>query len=142
MLRFWVVVFLVGGLVGCNNPTATVRKFTYPPDFKYVSDAELKSTMDVLAQQVVRLDAALAAVQQPQALDEGEVVRILAAIERTTQKLDARSVGSNHPFLEDYMARFDDTVQQARMAASLHPPNYYLAGRVAGACVNCHEVNR
>ena len=146
MYRLWALVFSVvmvlGVFVGCADPAATIRTFTYPPDFKYVSGAELKSTMDALAQDLTRLDLALNAAQRSEAIDEGEVVRILAEIERTAQKLDARSVGSNHPFLEDYMGRFGDTVQQARIAASLNPPNYYLAGRVAGACVSCHKINR
>ena len=129
-------------LSGCADSASTLRNFTYPSDFKYVSRVELRTTMGVLAHNLNRLNNTLAIDDPTQAIEQQQVQQILSDIENAAQQLDARSVGSNHPFLQDQMGRFVDDILQARIAASLNPPNYYYAGRIAGGCVNCHQVNR
>jgi len=126
----------------CDNFAALMRQATYPPDFRYVSGQELRSNMDQLAFQLQQLDGALGAATDNQDAQQVQVLRILGNMERIGTELRAGDSGSNHPFLEDHMGDFVSNVTQARVAASLSPPRYYMAGRVAGACVNCHQVNR
>lgn len=137
-----VMLMTLAVLGGCADPAATVRKVTYPPDFKYVSRSELKSAMGMLARDLGRLDDALSAGESGSQVDQQQVVAILDDIDRTVRGLDAASVGTNHPFLQDRMDQFVSDVGLARTAASLEPPRYYAAGKLAGGCVNCHRVNR
>lgn len=136
------IPFLVITLGGCADTATVVRKFTYPPDFKYVSGQELRSSMDKLAFQLQQLDQALAEDDSGQPVQQQQVIGILRDIERIGASLQAGDAGANHPFLQDYMTDFVANTGQARIAAALDPPRYYLAGRIAGACINCHQVNR
>ena len=129
-------------LVGCNDIAATFRKFTYPPDFTYVSTDELQSHMQQLAFELQQLDAELADETGGSPGLRQNVVEKLRNIERIGSSIQAGEAGSNHPFLQDDMANFLANVRQARMAATLNPPRYYMAGRISGGCVNCHRVNR
>lgn len=136
----FIALFL---LSSCSDMAALARRVTYPPDFTYVSGQELRSRMDQLAYQLQLLDQALVVESNlNQQVRQQEVVSILGTIERIGTNLQAGESGSNHPFLEDHMADFVINVSQARSAAIMDPPSYYLAGRVAGGCVNCHRVNR
>ena len=139
---FWSM--LLSGLVGCRetSPMELIRRATYPPDFNYVSGQELQSSMDRLGYNLQRLDEALEPASSSQQVEQRAVVEILGDIERIGTNLRAGSSGSNHPFLEDHMSDFVVQVGRARIAAMANPPSYYLAGRVAGGCVNCHRINR
>lgn len=137
-----LAVSATSGLGGCADPAATVRKVTYPPDFKYITRDELRSAMGMLARDLRRLDDALLVAGAGGRIDQQQVKRILADIDRTAGQLDAASVGSNHPFLRDQMGQFLSDVELAQAAASLDPPRYYAAGKLAGGCTNCHRINR
>ena len=68
----------LGGLIGCADTASVVRKFTYPPDFKYISQGDLRSGMATLALHLERLDNALAPNDPAQTVDQAEVRQILA----------------------------------------------------------------
>ena len=144
--RFIVyIILLVSAAISisaCSNTAAVMRKVTYPPDFKYVSGQELRSYMSQLAFQLQQLDLSLAESNTVQPAKQQEVVDILGRIETIGEKLQAGEAGSNHPFLQNYMGNFVNDISHARIAASLSPPIYYLAGRVTGSCTSCHKVNR
>ncbi len=144
--RFIVyIILLVSAAISisaCSNTAAVIRKVTYPPDFKYVSGQELRSYMSQLAFQLQQLDLSLAESNTVQPARQQEVIDILGRIETIGEKLQAGEAGSNHPFLQDYMGNFVNDISHARIAASLNPPIYYLAGRVTGSCTNCHKINR
>ena len=128
-------------LSGCNDFAAAVRQVTYPPDFRYVSDAELRSSMNMLAYQLQQLDEALT-VADPDVPDQEVVVDSLRQIERISSQLQAGDAGASHPFLENDMPAFVSQVNRARLAAAQDPPRYYFAGRIVGACAGCHRINR
>ena len=129
-------------LLACSSDfAAAVRSVTYPPDFVYVSGDQLRTRMGNLGSRLAQLDNALVENEMRQP-DQQEVLAILRDIEEIGSRLQASEAGASHPFLEDEMPRFVNDIARARMAASLDPPQYYLAGRVAGSCVNCHSVNR
>lgn len=135
------VFFAISGCSG-SDIAAMVRKVTYPPDFKYVTGDELRSNMNQLAYQVQLLDNALAGIDTEQFSQLQQVLGALRNIEKIGSRLQVGDEGTNHPFLQDFMRDFVSDVGRARNAASSNPPNYYLAGRVSGGCVNCHKVNR
>ncbi len=139
-LLFLALTVLVSN--GCSDLASTVRKITYPPDFKYVSGQELRSNMHQLAFQLQQLDQALTEDDALHADQQRQVLETLRSIETISSRLLAGEAGSNHPFLYDHMSDFVNDVSQARNAASLDPPRYYLAGRVSGSCANCHQINR
>lgn len=148
MQRFTFSLFacsLISAVVaigGCSDVAPAVRKLTYPPDFQYMSGQELRSGMAELAYQLQLLDRALATGPTEQSAQQQQVVQTLTNIERIGASLQPGEAGSTHGYLKDFMADFRSNVGQARNAASMDPPEYYLAGRVAGGCINCHRVNR
>lgn len=134
-------------LVGCSsNFAASVRKVTYPPDFKYTEKVELRSDMHRLAYQMSLLDRALITVDaQTESENEIQREKVLAALKdmgRIASSLKAGDGGANHPFSDDYMQKLANIIDKARVAASFEEPRYYYAGKVSGGCVNCHQVNR
>lgn len=132
------------GLNGCSgsSPLALLRQATYPPDFNYVTGEELQDSMNQLGFQLQQLDQALEPAASGEPVQQRTVISVLGNIERIGTNLRANDAGSNHPFLEDHMSDFVIEVGRARIAAMGNPPSYYLAGRVAGGCVNCHRINR
>jgi hypothetical protein len=131
------------GISGCSSDmAAAMRKVTYPPNFKYVSPDELRSSMQQLAYQLQQLDEALMPDIPQDTAQQQKVVGVLGKIERIGSKLQGGNAGASHPFLQDFMQDFLADVDRARSAASLAQPRYYLAGRVSGGCLNCHKINR
>ncbi|MFQ3198186.1 MAG: hypothetical protein ACI8R9_002289 [Paraglaciecola sp.] len=138
-----IVMLSTLGISGCSSDmAAAMRKVTYPPDFKYVSPDELRSSMQQLAYQLQQLDGVLMPDNLQNSAQQQKVVSILGNIERIGSRLQASDAGASHPFLQDFMQDFLAEIDRARSAASLAQPRYYLAGRVSGGCLNCHKVNR
>lgn len=145
-LNRWLIFVLVLTLSGCSGMYSSMRKVTYPQDFKYLEKADLRSDMGKMAIQVSLLDSALAKTMVSDAgepeLVRDEILSALNNISRIASPLQSGSAGSSHPFMEDFMGDFVSEVDKARVAASLAEPRYYFAGKVAGACASCHKVNR
>lgn len=134
-------------VVGCSSQFATaVRKVTYPPDFTYTPQGELRSDMAQLAQQMVLLDQALASTaEDSDAAREKQRQQVLFTLRnmgRIATSLKASETGTNHPFMQDYMQDFIAKIDQARGGAAIQPPRYFFAGKLSGGCTNCHKVNR
>lgn len=136
------LISVIVAIGGCGDVAPAVRKLTYPPDFQYLSGQELRTRMAELAYQLQLLDQALAPGPAEQLAQQQQVVQTLSNIERIGASLQPGEAGSTHAHLKDFMAAFRSNVRQARDAASMDPPQYYLAGTVAGGCINCHRVNR
>jgi CBS-domain-containing membrane protein len=134
-------------LAACSNKfAASVRKVTYPPDFKYTEKAELRTDMQSLALQMGLLDQALIKplAQTPNEIEiqREQVLTALKNMSKIATNLQAGNSGANHPFMDDYMQKLVGKIDEARIAASFEQPRYYFAGKVSGSCVNCHKVNR
>jgi hypothetical protein len=134
-------------VIGCNSQFATtVRKVTYPPDFNYTVQADLRTDMGKLAQQMVLLEQALASKagddNDAREKQRQQVLFTLRNMERIATSLKAGNTGANHPFMQDYMQDFIAKIDQARGGAAIEPPRYFYAGKLSGGCTNCHKVNR
>jgi hypothetical protein len=134
-------------LMSCSSEFASsMRQLTYPPEFKYTEQDELRTDMAMLALQMQLLEQALAKEEKPDSTDaetqREEVLASLRKMSSIASSLQAGDSGANHPFMQDYMSDFSAKVDQARTAASLAQPNYYYAGKVSGGCAGCHKINR
>ena len=99
-LRMILLLSTVLAIAGCNDIAATARKFTYPPDFNYVSDQEFRSQMEQLAFQLQVLDKALVKGNTGQPSQQQHVLDALRKMERIGSSLKAGDAGSSHPFLQ------------------------------------------
>jgi hypothetical protein len=134
-------------LVGCSSQfAASIRKVTYPLDFKYTEQADLRSDMGRLAQQMSLLDHALLdqydRTQASAEIQRQQVLIALQKIGKLASNLKAGNNGANHPFMQDHMQDFVAKIDKARTMASLEQPSYYFAGKISGECINCPKVNR
>ncbi len=114
-----------------------------PPDFDYADGAELRSQMHQLAFELQQLDLALVGETSDSVTDRSTrdaIVNHLNDIERIGNDLREGDLSTSHTFLRNDMDSFLSTVSRARRAAEDNPPTYYMAGRVSGACVNCHQT--
>lgn len=135
-------------LAGCSSSGGTddFPAIANPPAFDYASGAELRSRMHLLAFELQQLDLAmLAETSDMETADSGtqdEIVSHLRDIQRIGSELREGDMSTSHAFLRNDMDRFLATVSRARRAAEDNPPSYYMAGRVSGACVSCHETRQ
>jgi len=129
---------LAVAILGCRGSASRIRDYTYPPDFHYIEQHELDSAMGRLAVAVERLNGRLRTSQTSEAAVQGAVVAELGEIGAIAGQLSG-GVGSNHPWLDHNLGAFQRDIELARRAATHDPPNYYLAGNIAGACGYCHQ---
>ena len=128
-----------GTLAACADFPAWLRRHTYPPDFNYITQEQLRSTMWQLAKQVRELQLLM---HEPASIDErrrGEIIKLLAAMERATGELKAQGRPSNHPLIDANLGPLRRDITLAREAVEKTPPNYFLVGSLTGACVYCHS---
>lgn len=131
-------------LVACNGTVGAFPHKTNPPPFDYGDGEELRSRMHQLAFALQRLDSSLATeyiepVPSQQPVFQRSVADNLRDIERIGEGLQHGDLNSNHPFLLEDMERFLDDVRRAQK--DVLRGRYYMAGRIAGACVSCHVAN-
>jgi len=126
-------------LSACSDFTGTSPQIAYPPPFDYSDGEELRSRMTQLSYELQQLDLALMAEGDNRPSLPEQVGRNLENIERIAGFLQEGDLSSKHPFLQSNMRNFLADVRRARMDVSASPPRYYMAGRISGACINCHR---
>jgi hypothetical protein len=133
------------GVVACSDTSSVreMRRYTYPPDFRYISKDELESSMWQLAGEVAQLDQLLLVEQDPESVPPSpqKLDAVLAHIQVTARRLHTGARSSNHPLLNDHLDRFIGTVSRARHDLQRDPPRYASSGAVAGACAQCHALH-
>lgn len=124
-------------LLGCAGAAKQVRQFTYPPDFRYITREELRSTMWQLAYHSRELNQLMRGPDTPQQ-HRVEIIEQLRAMESAAGRLSQSGWPSNHPLIDMNLASFRQDIRTAREAVERDPPNFLLAAPVTGACVYCH----
>ncbi len=142
LIRCFAVILSALLVSGCSSGNGGFPQIANPPPFDFADGEELRSGMHQLAFELQRLDAALMAQEMQDSFSQTEVVDSLRNIERIAGQLREGDMSSRHTFLRDDMASFLSTVSRARMNAEANPGRLYMAGRVSGACVNCHRANQ
>jgi len=74
--------------------------------------------------------------------DQSRIVEVLSLINTTTDALGADSVDTSHLVIDDHIDQFKSDVIAAISAAKAKPPNYFIAGQLAGSCVACHQFRK
>jgi hypothetical protein len=130
------------GWLACS-PTALerLREHTYPPSFNYIPEDQLKSTMWELAAHAAELDRLMRQSKLAGPALQEQVIFQLTELERVAEALGPGDWPSNHPQVSRNIEHFRRDIELARSTAALEPPNYFLAGSVAGTCVHCHDAD-
>jgi hypothetical protein len=130
---------VAGAWLGCApDGLERLRAHTYPPTFTYISDEQLRSTMWKLADHASQLDRLMRASHDGGEALRAQVIWQLTEMDRAAAALGPTGWPTNHPRVSRNVETFRREVEAARHAAELEPPNYFLAGSVSGACVQCH----
>jgi hypothetical protein len=126
-------------LGGCSGQSAEVlRRHSYAPQFRYIDDEMLKSSMWRMADAATKLDVLMRRGEPLGAAERESVVVLLDQMADAAGELSAPEHPSNHLVVDLNIEAFLRDVQSARMAAQRDPPSYYLAGSIAGSCMYCH----
>jgi len=142
ILRVFTFLAVALLLTACSDTGSAFETFTYPEEFNYPDDQELDLLMQQFGYALQQLDLALVSQEDDRPDLQQQVIGYLRNIERIGGNLQASDISASHPFLRDDMSVFLSDVREARLRVALFPPRYYMAGRIAGGCVNCHRVNR
>lgn len=136
----WLLISLVGAglLIGC----AQVRKATYPSDFVYLEDKEVKSKMALMSFYMRQIDEILLDDSTVSSEQQGRILNILSLIDANTDSLGAGSVRTNHLLIDSHIDQFKSDLTVAMRDASSDPPNYFALGRLSGSCVACHQFRK
>ncbi len=130
-----IVAALLLLATGCSE----VRKLTYPGDITYIDRTTITGAMRQMADAVTRLEKAIRSAPSPEAVDQKTVVGELQVLEKLASSLQTQKGYSTDPLLDKHMSAFIDDVTLAREQAQKQPPNYFLAGHIAGSCAACHR---
>jgi len=126
------------GVAACQGgDLQRLRRVTYPPDFHYITQQEIRTTMDRLAVEVATLEAIMEKQGGPLPEDRQSVIESLERMEALASQLK-QGDRSNHPRIEADAPRLRADIERALLAARTGSPNYYDTGRVVGACMYCH----
>ena len=133
----WLVISLVGAglLTGC----AHIRKATYPSDFVYLEQNQIRSEMALLSLYMRQIDEILLDDSTVSSAQQEQVIKILSKIDNSVDSLGAGNIRTNHLVLDDHIDQFKSDVSVALRDASSDPPNYFALGRLSGSCVACHK---
>ncbi len=120
---------------GCSE----IRKLTYPGDVTYIERSTITGAMRQMADAVTRLENAIRSAPSQDKIDRATVVSELRTLETLASTLHTEKGYSTDPVLDKHMSTFLDDVALAREQAEMQPPNYFLAGHIAGSCAACHK---
>lgn len=126
--------------LGCGIGSGdSVRRYTYSPDFNYLTQDQLESTMGRFARLVSQLNAIMAAGSEIDAAEREQIIALLRGLEEQARALGPGGWPSNHPRISTHVDAFRRDLERARLAAERDPPNYFWAGSVSAACSHCHS---
>jgi hypothetical protein len=116
----------------------SLRRHTYSPDFNYLTQEQLETTMGRFARLVTQLNAIMAADPEIDAAERERIIDLLRRLEDESRALGPGGWPSNHPRISAHVGSLRRDVERARQAAERDPPNYFWAGSISGACSYCH----
>jgi hypothetical protein len=135
-LQLALLALLCAGLLaGCEQ----IRKATYPSDFVYLEQKQIRGEMALLSLYLRQLDQILLDDSTVSSEQQERILAILTKIDSSATTLGAGNVRTNHLVIDDHIDQFKSDVYTAIHNASADPPNYFALGRLSGSCVSCHR---
>jgi len=131
-----VAMMIVGS---CMQVPESIQKHTVPPNFYYIPQDRIESSMWMLAAEIHRLDELLRISPDStnvglQREIQGSLRRMAAAVEQ----IDHPGRTTQHPALNRNLSRFADRIAKAQRGVDRTPPNYFQASALSGSCYLCH----
>ena len=134
-LRLVLIALLCVTVVfGC----AQIRKVTYPNDYVYLEQKQLRSKMALLSFYMRQIDEVLLDYSIVSGDQQQRILYLLNKIYDLTAELGG-GVTTNHLVIDDHIDQFKIDVNIAIRDARTNPPNYFALGRLAGSCAGCHQ---
>jgi hypothetical protein len=129
----------LGSGVACHSAREPIREMTYPPDFSYLPEDRLRSSMWILAGEIHHLDELLRSAPDESNADlQQEVQRTLQRLAVAVEQIDRPGRSTQHPALNQHLGRFAHRIELAQRSADRTPPNYFQASALSGSCFLCH----
>ena len=139
--RLWIRRGLLWALfagilvAGC----AQLRQATYPPDFVYLDQKQVRGQMALMSLYMREIDEILADSYAVNSEQQAEIIRLLNQIVVSVDRLGSGNVQTSHLLIDERIDDFRTDLQVALRDASSDPPNYYTLGLLAGSCTACHQ---
>ena len=126
---------VASGIVGC----AEIRKLTYPKDFVYIEDKEVRSLMQRMGSDVAQLERLLVDASASDSVRKQEIITELDDLERIALRLSGGHKQTNQFVIGDHIEEFISDISTAKTYASIDPPNYSKARGLTDSCQGCHQ---
>jgi hypothetical protein len=134
-LRLMLIALLCVAVVfGC----AQIRKVTYPNDYVYLEQKQLRSKMALLSFYMRQLDEVLLDYSIVGDDQQQRILYLLNKVNGLTAEFGG-GITTNHLAIDDHIEEFKIDVNTAIRGARANPPNYLALGRLAGSCTSCHK---
>jgi hypothetical protein len=122
-------------LIGCADSARWLRRYTYPPDFRYIEREQLRSAMWQLARHMRELDQDIHSPLPPEQ-HRKDIVEHLDDMEAAARSLDTAAI-------ESPADRYEHAEILTRHSASAGcrgtgSAKLAIACSLTGACVYCH----
>ena len=113
---------------------------TPPPDAPRAFDVEdVHASMWKMARAVERVNVIMRRSDTPlTSIEQQEVLHLLDEMEVVATRLATDGARDAHPLLGKNIDLFRADLALSRRTAAANPPNFYMAGTIAGACAYCH----
>ena len=129
-----IALLCVTVVFGC----AQIRKVTYPDDYVYLEQKQLRSKMALLSFYMRQIDEVLLDYSIISGDQQQRILYLLNKINDLTAELGG-GVTTNHLVIDEHIDQFKIDVNIAIRDARANPPNYFALGRLAGNCTGCHK---
>ena len=133
-----IIFFSTAALHGCSQ----IRKVTYPPDYVYLEQKQVKTEMALLGFYVRQMNEILSQADEDVSQKQSQVLELLSLMDKTANSVSAGNKNTNHLFLDEHMDEFKSDLYAAIRAVRQNPPNYFFAGEISGSCIACHKFRR
>jgi len=120
---------------GCEQ----VRKVTYPQDFQYMEDREVKQLMQKMGENMGKLAQLVDDESLPEKEKQEKVIDVLNKLDGYATKLSGGHKQTNQFVIAEHIHGFSGDLVNAKMLASLDPPRYDKTRNIVNSCSKCHE---
>jgi hypothetical protein len=122
-------------MTGCEQ----VRKVTYPQDFQYMEDREVKQIMQKMGENMGKLAQLVDDESLPEKEKQEKVIDVLNKLDGYATKLSGGHKQTNQFVIAEHIHGFSGDLVNAKMLASLDPPRYDKTRNIVNSCSKCHE---